>query len=198
MFDGFKESAREWPYLERLATGGRQRSQENPDPEEMPGEGVLDDDPTDPHKYYRTTLRALCDALARSIAKDPEFLSQVEWRDLERTLGGVFEGLGFDVEVTRPGKDGGKDIILEWSIDGQPMRWYVEVKHWVDKAVGKAIMKHFLQITVRDGVKQGLLLSTGGFVPGAYQALSVVERRRLSLGAKVRWTPSVGQNFGRP
>lgn len=58
-------------------------------------------------------IRTAMKAIARMIAKHPISLQAVEWRDLERVLREVFESLGFTVELTRSGKDGGFDLKLQ-------------------------------------------------------------------------------------
>lgn len=168
-----QRGAAEHLYLKDLAARAGGTSESVPDAE---------DDPTDPLGSRRRALRSLAETIATQIAENPRALEGIEWRDLERALGEVFQGLGFDVDVTRPSKDGGKDLIIHWSSEGISYTWYVEIKHWRENRVGATTMRQFVQIVVRDRVDRGLLLSSSGFVPGAYEALTIVERKRLSLG----------------
>jgi CheY-like chemotaxis protein len=144
---------------------------------------AIQEQPDQAH-YYRAIVQRLGQALAEAIARDPSFLEQVEWRDLERTLSEVFNGLGYEAHLTRSAKDGGKDIVLQWIHNGTSTTWYVELKHWTEKRVGTGEMRHFAQVLIRDEVEHGLLLASGGFVTGSYEALSVIEQTRLNLGGK--------------
>ena len=61
-------------------------------------------------------IRDLSDKIAIEIAKNPKFLDDIEWRDLERMLALVFENIGFKVELTTSSKAREKDLILECQI----------------------------------------------------------------------------------
>src|SRR5271165_1604980 len=79
--------------------------------------------------------------LARRLALHPEEMPTVEWRDLERILRETFEGTGFDTELTRSTKDGGFDLELSITEQGQRTVYLVEVKHWSDQKPGKGHLK---------------------------------------------------------
>jgi Restriction endonuclease len=78
-------------------------------------------------------VRQAMRAIAVEIAHNPSCLKNVEWRDLERLLREVFEGLGFDTQLTRSSKDGGFDLMLKCIERGVAKIFLVEVKHWVSK-----------------------------------------------------------------
>lgn len=83
-------------------------------------------------------LKTTSEKLAELIAQKPEQLNYIEWRDVERMLTEVFNGIGFNAELTSAGKDGGKDIILECTTPSGRRTYYVEIKHWrSEQKVGK-------------------------------------------------------------
>jgi restriction system protein len=130
-------------------------------------------------------IRSFSQALAKAVAKDPQALEYVEWRDLERLLAEVFEGLGFGVELTPSSKDGGKDIILQCRLLGIHRSYIVEVKHWRSgKKVSSSAVRSFLTVIEEEGRDGGLYLSTYGYSSDAFQMLTEVERQRLRFGAK--------------
>jgi hypothetical protein len=93
-------------------------------------------------------LRRAMQGLASIIAAQPQELINVEWRDLERLLFEVFEGLGFDTTLTRPAKDGGFDLRLV--ADG--FTYFVEVKHWAERSkVGEGIVSRFTEFVISNG-----------------------------------------------
>ena len=71
------------------------------------------------HSKIVAAITNLSKQLARLIAHDPKGLDDLEWRDMERMLAAVFQGLGFDVTLTPSSKDGGKDLILEFIVKGE-------------------------------------------------------------------------------
>ena len=58
-------------------------------------------------------IRELSRKLISLIAENPDYLMDLEWRDLERAITELFNELGFDATLTPGSKDGGKDVILE-------------------------------------------------------------------------------------
>jgi hypothetical protein len=133
------------------------------------------------------SIISLMDQLARNIirviAQNGGQLRHVEWRDLERVLATVFDGLGFDAELTPSSKDGGKDIILTCIERGARRQYVVEVKHWVSgKAVGGSYLKKFLDVIVSGKHDAGLFLSTSGFARNAQESVEHFEHRRMRVG----------------
>ena len=131
---------------------------------------------------FRMLLNWVTDRLARLIARNPIQLWTLEWRDLERMLATVFEGLGFEVELTPPAKDGGKDIILSCYVHGQAMSYIVEIKHWRSSRVGSTIAQEFLNVIIRENHDAGLLLASSGFSENCKESLVEIEKQRLRLG----------------
>jgi restriction system protein len=61
---------------------------------------------------FHFLIRSISHEFATRVAKDPAMLDHLEWRDLERMMERVMQGLGFNVTLIPPSKDGGKDLIL--------------------------------------------------------------------------------------
>jgi HJR/Mrr/RecB family endonuclease len=125
----------------------------------------------------------LSDKLARLIAENPNYLIDIEWRELERVVQTIFEGLGFASELTPGSKDGGKDVILRCKVDNAQHTYYVELKHWRSKQrVGGNSTKEFLKVIVNEEVNGGLFLSTYGYCNNAFEMLTEIERKLLKFG----------------
>lgn len=120
-------------------------------------------------------------AIAYAIARDPTQLDHpdLEWRDLERVLREVFEGLGFATKLTRPAKDGGFD--LEISVAGHV--YLVEVKLWSQPSVvGDDTIDRFAEVVVNEQAERGLLLSRSGFSKKALSGRVEIEQHVVALG----------------
>jgi hypothetical protein len=132
-------------------------------------------------RIIRLSMRAIVNA----IVKDPSELYNLEWRDLERILREVFEGLGFTTQLTRCGKDGGYDLELRISEQEVDTIFLVEVKHWIQgsKKVGKCIISSFFDIVVRKQENAtGLLLSSSGFTKDVLSGRTEIEQHIVRLG----------------
>jgi len=130
-------------------------------------------------------LRTVSRRFAQLIAEDPHNLDKLEWRDMERILAEVFDGIGFSVELTPGSNDQGKDIILECVISGSRRTYVVEIKHWRSgNRVGQPKVRDFLNVIIHEGREGGLFLSTYGYCNNAFEMLSEIERQRLRFGDK--------------
>ena len=52
------------------------------------------------------------EALATEIARHKVSLDDLEWRDLERLMSTVLQGLGFRYILTPPARDKGRDLVV--------------------------------------------------------------------------------------
>jgi restriction endonuclease Mrr len=110
-----------------------------------------------------TIVRQAMRDIAKALVQHPEELAKVEWRDLERLLREVFEGIGFDTNLTRSTKDGGFDLELTVVEAGQREVYLVEVKHWAEKKPGISHVRKLVKVTASRQATAGVLLSTSGF-----------------------------------
>jgi hypothetical protein len=113
------------------------------------------------------------------VANDPSKLDPLEWRDVERMLAEACSGLGFQVQLTPPAKDGGKDLVLRCWIFGYQRTYYVEIKHWSTRVRHNAV-RDFLKVVIEDQVDNGLILATTGYTENAFKELTRIERFRVS------------------
>ncbi len=135
---------------------------------------------------HSTVIRAITELskeFAAYVAENPRELDNLAWLDMERMLAAVFDGLGFRAKLTPPSKDGGKDVILECTIEGEELSYIVEIKHWRSgQRVGKSSTKNFVQVVAREQHRGGLFLSTYGYSRDAFQALTASERQTVRFG----------------
>ena len=130
--------------------------------------------------YY---IKQLSKKLIELVASNPDNLKQLEWRDLERTISELFEGIGFKTTLTPSSKDGGKDIILECTINDIQKSFIIEIKHWRSgQKVGKSAVKEFTNIIINEKREKGLYLSTYGFSSNYYESLTEKQKSKVRFG----------------
>ena len=128
-------------------------------------------------------IRSISHEFAKMVAEEPAILEHLEWRDLERVIGRVMEGLGFRVTLTPASKDKGKDLILVCNVSDGEASFIVELKHWRSgKRVGKQSVTDFMQVIVAENRSGGLFLSTSGYASDAFQGLTEITRQSLRFG----------------
>jgi restriction system protein len=130
-------------------------------------------------------LRSISHEFAQLVATDARWLDELEWRDLERMIARVMEGLGFATTLTPPSKDGGKDLVLVCEVKDGEESFIVELKHWRSgKRVGRDSVADFLRVIVSENRSGGLFLSTSGYAADTFEGLTEVTRNRLRLGGR--------------
>lgn len=131
-------------------------------------------------QIIREAMRAIAERLARA----PDEIATIEWRDLERVLREIFEGMGFETILTRGGKDGGFDLELSTEGDTGRETYLVEVKHWADQKPGKSHLRKLFRVTAKEKARKGILLSSSGFAPSIYEGFTEAERSTVALGGR--------------
>ena len=148
-----------------------------------PEEEVIVNDETDGNADVRIAIETVSRRLAEIIAKEPNALNELEWRDLERVIAEVFSGLGFDAELTPGSKDGGKDVVISYSKFNETKSYLVEIKHWRSgKRVPRGSVLEFLHVIARENTCGGILLASSGFTHGAIEGLTEIERKQVGFG----------------
>jgi hypothetical protein len=129
-------------------------------------------------------VRTMTDALCELIAAQPDALNRVEWRELERVIARALEKIGFDVELTPSGKDGGKDVVATCIAHNHRMLFYIEVKHWRDDRPGLRHVADFVQVNAFDRTDGGLFLSSSGFANAVHTRLAEISSQNVRLGQR--------------
>lgn len=141
------------------------------------------EDKIDVEEEVRILIESISSRLAEIIAKKPDALNCIEWRDLERLIAEVFSGLGFEAQLTPASKDGGKDVILSCKVSNDIRSYIVEIKHWRSGVrVGHKAIGEFLHVIGRENRDGGLYLSTHGYCDNAFESLTEFDRRKLKFG----------------
>jgi hypothetical protein len=136
-------------------------------------------------EQVQVLIRSISHEFARLVSETPDTLDHLEWRDLERMVARVMEGLGFECELTPSSKDGGKDLILIWRATSGDQSFIIELKHWRSgKRVGKDAVSDFMNVIVSENRTGGLFLSTSGYAADRTEGLTEIARNRLWFGAK--------------
>ncbi len=132
-------------------------------------------------------IKSVSDEFAKLVAANPNILDHLEWRDLERMMERVMEGIGFSVTLTPPSKDGGKDLILTCMVENKRESYIIELKHWrAGKKVGRQAVSDFLQVIVSESRTGGLFLSTSGYTVDPFEGITEINRHRLRLGNRAK------------
>lgn len=136
-------------------------------------------------EQVQVLIKSISHEFAKLVSETPDALDFLEWRDLERMMARVMDGLGFECELTPPSKDGGKDLILVWRATSGNQSFIIELKHWRSgKRVGKKAVSDFMSVILTENRTGGLFLSTSGYAADRTEGLTEVTRDKLWFGGK--------------
>lgn len=122
--------------------------------------------------------------LVSLVAANPRILDAIEWRDVERLVAEAFSGIGFNVTLMSGSKDGGKDIIIRYTLNGTTKVYLVQIKHWVGKRVGRKSAMEFVHVIASEAADGGVFLATSGYARTALEYLYEIDRTKVILGAR--------------
>jgi len=103
-------------------------------------------------------------ALIDRIILNPKILYDVSSRDFEELIAHVFHKSGFEVELTKQSRDGGRDIIALKSDLGIPVKFLIECKRYAkSKPVGVSLVRNLFGVQQQEGANKSILVTTSTF-----------------------------------
>ena len=108
--------------------------------------------------------------LIKLIQEDSSYIHRISPREFEEIIAEIFRDKGFDVEITKKTRDGGKDIIAIHKHElGIGTQYFIECKrHKPTNKVGVGIVRQLYGVhTGRDGPNKSIIATTSTFTSGA-------------------------------
>jgi restriction system protein len=94
----------------------------------------------------------------------------LDWRELERLCGTLYDSMGFQVTVTPRGDDDGVDVFARSSEQGKTDLVVIQAKKWSEThPVGKAEVRELLGTVDMHRATKGVLVTTGRYESGAIE-----------------------------
>lgn len=126
-------------------------------------------------------VRCVDRAMIESLYKNPEDLKSINRRKFEELVAELFNGFGYEVELTQRTRDGGKDIIAvkRQEVD---LRFLIECKRPdPGNSVSVSTVRELLGVKVDDGASKAILATTTHL---SKDAKIFVEKHQWELEAK--------------
>ncbi|WP_448553343.1 restriction endonuclease [Thalassotalea montiporae] len=108
--------------------------------------------------------------LIAALKADSNLLSELEPREFEEVTAEIFRAKGFEVELTKRTRDGGKDVIaLHRDKLGIKTKYIIECKHYAESnKVGVDVIRSLYGVVnSRSGGNVGIVVTTSSFTSGA-------------------------------
>ena len=122
------------------------------------------------------------DKLIEYFLKNPKHLRSMKPRDFEELIAELFDGFGFDVELTQATRDGGYDIVAIGSQHIATSKYLIECKRYAEaNRVGIQPVRSLYGAVNDEGATKGILVTTSSFTqPAEY----FIERNKWVLEGK--------------
>jgi restriction system protein len=108
----------------------------------------------------------------------------IDARALEEVVAEVFDGFGYEVELTKRTRDGGRDVIAIRHSTIKDDKYLIECKHW-EHRVDIGVVRELLGVGVAEPNSGLILASTSGFTKDA-RVFAEREQVRWVLALKDR------------
>lgn len=140
--------------------------------------------------------------LVVALQAEPALLTDLDPRQLEEVTAEIFRDKGFEVELTKRTRDGGKDVIAFHKDQlGIRTKYIIECKHYSDtNKVGVDIVRALYGVkNSRSGGNVGIIVTTSTFTSGAREFIEneTTTNLDLTLADKeqlLEWLEGYGKN----
>jgi restriction system protein len=119
-------------------------------------------------KATRPGIIEFSDTLADRVKKNPEQVHNITSRQFEELVAELFDDMGWEVELTKATRDGGRDILARLNTGVMKMLCLIETKRYrKDRPVGISLVKNLWGTLCDEHANSGMLVTTSYFSPDA-------------------------------
>lgn len=121
-----------------------------------------------PSIYLPELLIRVDDDLLRVLSRNPKLLFDVPSRRFEELIADLFSRQGFEVQLTKRTRDGGRDIIAFLHRFNITTKYLVECKRYApERRVGIEIVHRLFGVKIAEAANKAILATTSGFTKPA-------------------------------
>lgn len=132
----------------------------------------------DHSRNLRIDLEEINDELIRHLARHPHLMRELDPRKFETLIAELLKAKGYEIELTQPSKDGGRDILAIRRDDIGTALTLVECKRYAaHNKVGVEIVRGLYGVLEAEKATRGLIATTSYFTKGATSFRDTVQFR---------------------
>lgn len=118
----------------------------------------------------RPAIISASEALVRDLQKRPEDLLTIAPREFEQVLAELLSDMGWEVEMTKATRDGGKDILAYMNTDLGRLLCLVEAKRYrTDRKIGVDLVRTLYGTLCDFQANSAMMVTTSSFSPDAHE-----------------------------
>jgi restriction system protein len=145
----------------------------------------------------RTTIVSANEAMISALKKQPQDVYKLTPRQYEELIAELFLDMGFEVELTKATRDGGKDILASLKTEVGQILCLIEAKRYrEDRKIGVSLVRTLYGTLCDYKATSAMMVTTSSYSKDAH-ALQHKHEYRLSLkeyGHVVDWIQRYGTN----
>lgn len=125
--------------------------------------------------------------LIELIKEDSSYIYRITTREFEEIVAEIFRAQGYQVDLTKRTRDGGKDVIaIHRNVLGLETCYFIECKrHALDSKVDVSIVREVYGVhSTRNGPNKSIIATTSTFTPDAIQYVNNEVRSRWDMELK--------------
>jgi len=129
------------------------------------------------------------------VRRNPQSLFTIAPRDFERLVAEIFRSKGFETELTRATRDGGRDIIAVHEVLGIRSRYLIECKRYAPhRKVTVELVQRLYGVKMAEAANKAILATTSGFTrdAAAFAAHHVWDLELKAYDDLMEWVKSYG------
>jgi restriction endonuclease len=124
--------------------------------------------PSEPLIEIPKLIVSASDNLLKTLARNPDLLYTLHPRKFEEVIAEIFFKNGFEVELTKATRDGGKDIIAIYNKMNISTKYVIECKRYAkERRVSIAIVQRLLGVKIAAAANKAILATTSSFTRDA-------------------------------
>lgn len=136
-------------------------------------------------KKIITDLHSCVSQLILEISKTPSLLYQINPRQFEELIAHIFSQWGFNVELTKRTRDGGRDIIAIKSEHGIKSKSIIECKRYAaNRPVSVGLVRALYGVHVQEGANKSVLATTSRFTQAAHSFAKTMNTTEWAMDLK--------------
>lgn len=121
--------------------------------------------------------------LFKVIKENPLYIYEISSTKYEQLIAQMIEGFGYEVELTKKTRDGGKDIIAKRR-DVEDESFYIECKRFTSKMVNVSIVREFHSVLMLDKINRGILATSSNFTSDAKKLIERIKNSGCQINMK--------------
>jgi restriction system protein len=120
--------------------------------------------PQKPTIYIPKLIQVVNTSLIPKIKENPDLMYKIHPRQFEELVADIFKAKGFDVELTKETRDGGRDIIALSNTLDINCKYIIECKRYAPtRKISIGIVQRLLGVKISEAANKGILVTTSSY-----------------------------------